>query len=167
MIKFRTKGKGKNRKVYPISGSKKEYRHEFTVDRKGYDRKPYTRKDGTKVSGAELIKKVFVMGSIQVVPMAREIYIGYTTANLIYSSWKTIYDAYKNPETLKQEEPYGIVRDEVKTGLTSHQTSIIWNNIEEKVPGSIKHEAHEYLTNLMPNITEEEISLVENALIAF
>ena len=149
----------------------KEYRKDYRV----YNRESVVeqKKSLTEIPKAitgklpeKLVTMGFIIGAIQFAPMARELYIGYKTAHLLYASRNIVYNAYKNSETLKQEA-YSVTRDEVKAGLTSHQTGIIWNNIEEKVPGPIKHEAHEYLTNLMSNITEEEISLVENALIAF
>ena len=111
----------------------------------------------------ELSTRGFVVAVIHLAPMGRELYICYTTAHLVYSSWKIIHEAYQKPERLK-EEVYGIVRDEAKRGLTSVQAGFIWDKIEHKVPEPLKAEVNESLTNVMSNVSEEEISLVEHAL---
>ena len=74
----------------------------------------------------ELTARGFVVAAIQFapIPMARELYIGYGTARLVYSSWSMIYNAYKNPNTLKQET----------YNYTSYQTGLIWDNIEDREP---------------------------------
>jgi len=160
MVEFRTKGKGKNRKVYPISGKKGNEFSRYSLPRFQISI------NNTKNTKNKLITQAFIAGAINLTPMAREIYIGYTTANLLYSSWNAIYNKYKNPDTIKQEV-YGFIRSEEKTSLTNYQTDIIWSSIRDKVPESFKNGVHNQLTNVMSNITEEEISLVESALMAF
>ena len=114
----------------------------------------------------KLVIRGIVVAVIQLAPMGRELYICYTTAHLVYSSWKIIHEAYQKPERLK-EEAYGIARDEAKRGLTSVQAGLIWDKIEYRVPEPLKAEVNESLTKVMSNVSEEEISLVEYALAAF
>lgn len=156
---FRTKGKGKNRKVYPIHKKKiKEYpsyQPEFTTPN-------FIDEDNKR----KLMAHALIKGAIIIAPMSQEIYLGYTSARLIYSSWNMIYNAYKNQDALKHQA-YDFARNEVKTGLTNYQTGLIWDNIKDNNPKPVRNETCNQLTNFMSNITEEEISFVEQTLSAF
>jgi len=113
----------------------------------------------------KLISRALVLGAINISPVAREIYVGYTTARFVYLTWNSIYNAYKDQDEFKKEA-YGYLKGEAKKGLTSYQTDLIWAGVEDRVPDIIKDESKKQLTNVMLNITEEEISLVEQALSA-
>ncbi len=103
--------------------------------------------------------------AIHFAPLGREIFLCYSAAKVLYSSWGTIYQGYQTSDTeALKKGAYDFVRAGVKTGLTTHQTDYIWNKIENKVPEDIKYESRRLLFEVMSNVSEEEISLVENAL---
>lgn len=101
----------------------------------------------------------------QFVPLGREIYLCYSTARFLYSSWNAIYSAYQNPNATRlEQETYSVIRSGARIGLTTVQTNFIWNKIENDVPEDLKYEAKNTLTKIMSEVSEEEISIVENAL---
>lgn len=103
--------------------------------------------------------------AIHFVPIGREISLCYSTAKLLYSSWDNISKAYQtSDDNQMKQEISGFAREGVRTGLTEYQTDYIWEGIEDRVPGDDKYESKQLLFGIMSNVSEEEISLVENAL---
>lgn len=110
-------------------------------------------------------KKILMYGLTSTIPLAREIYAGYLLAKGIYNTWDTIYSYLKTTEERRIEEAtYDYLRGEAVEGLTTYQTGIIWGKVEGKIPEPYQDLAHEIIENVMGNVSEEEISIVEQAL---
>ena len=99
------------------------------------------------------------------VPTVREVYMCHSLGQLMYSSWNDIYSAYiESDEEKMKRKIYYTVRGEVKVNLTSYQTNIIWDKLENEVPEDLKYGTKNTLKEVMSNISEKEIEYVERAL---
>lgn len=112
-----------------------------------------------------VINKVFRTIFIANVPIAREVYIGFLTANSLYTAWNTLYDSLK---TVDQEDiertTYETAKEVSENILTDYQTEIIWNKVKSGIQPEYQDSVHDVLSTAVKKITEGEISIVEHAL---
>ena len=114
---------------------------------------------------ADLIIKSAVIIAAYNTPVVREVYLCYSIAKLVYSSWDEIYAVYQKPDKKETiQDVCKVGKSGIKIGLTNYQTDIVWKKIEKEIPEDIKYESESVLKGGMSNISEKEISIVENAL---
>lgn len=109
----------------------------------------------------KVVRTIFITS----VPIAREVYIGFLTANSLYAAWNTLYDSLK---TVDQEDiertTYETAKEASENILTDYQTEIIWNQVKSSIQPEYQDSVHDVLSSAVKKITEGEISIVENAL---
>lgn len=109
----------------------------------------------------KVVRTIFIAST----PIAREVYIGFLTANSLYAAWNTLYDSLK---TVDQEDiertTYETAKEASENILTDYQTEIIWNKVKSSIQPEYQDSVHDVLSSAVKKITEGEISIVENAL---
>jgi hypothetical protein len=130
----------------------------------GERRKELERIEEIKRNADRIIKSAVIIASYNT-PVVREVYLCYSIAKLVYSSWDEIYAVYQKPDKKEMiQDVCKVGRSGIKRGLTNYQTDIVWKKIEKEIPDDIKYESESVLKGGMLNISEKEISIVENAL---